>query len=204
MSEDRNPYDVLGVSHDCVQHEIVKAYRKLAQKYHPDRQGGDEVKFKELQRAYQKVGTVADRTLFDSNPNGTALTQAEIRRVILQSFRSAISENILLAVLPRIIRFLDIQVEETNAKVSRLRTRRGLFMSQRCRVASAEGVPNLFEEAVDAEVSDIDTAIKQAQELLEMLKLTKDYVSSNYTESWDGVAPEAGSAPVVSCSAWKD
>ena len=47
-------YDILSVSRDCSQEEIKKAFRKLALKYHPDRNKGDakaEEKFKEAASA---------------------------------------------------------------------------------------------------------------------------------------------------------
>lgn len=53
-----NPYDVLGVSPNASEEEIKQAYRKLAFKYHPDRNAGDqdaEKKFKEIQNAYDKI-----------------------------------------------------------------------------------------------------------------------------------------------------
>ncbi len=47
-----NYYDILGVSKSASDDEIKKAYRKLAHQYHPDKAGGDEKKFKELNEAY--------------------------------------------------------------------------------------------------------------------------------------------------------
>ena len=49
----RDYYEVLGVSKSASEDEIKKAFRKLAVKYHPDKQGGDEAKFKEINEAYE-------------------------------------------------------------------------------------------------------------------------------------------------------
>jgi curved DNA-binding protein len=50
-------YQTLGVDASATQDEIKSAYRKLAMKHHPDRMGGDDSKFKEIQNAY---GTLSD------------------------------------------------------------------------------------------------------------------------------------------------
>src|SRR5829696_8463613 len=63
-----NPYEVLGVSRSASAEEITKAYRKLAQQYHPDRNGGDkaaEAKFKEVNNAYEVLSDPQKKQMFD-------------------------------------------------------------------------------------------------------------------------------------------
>jgi molecular chaperone DnaJ len=66
MSTD--PYEILGVSRDDDNDTIKSAYRRLALKYHPDRNPGDkeaEEKFKEITKAYEILSDPAKRRRFD-------------------------------------------------------------------------------------------------------------------------------------------
>src|SRR3989339_1494635 len=63
MSKDY--YKSLGVEKNATQEEIKKAFKKLAMQYHPDRPGGDEKKFKEINEAYQVLGDTEKRNKFD-------------------------------------------------------------------------------------------------------------------------------------------
>ncbi|HVM73860.1 MAG TPA: molecular chaperone DnaJ [Candidatus Paceibacterota bacterium] len=59
-------YSILGVVKSATEDEIKKAFRKLAQKYHPDKKGGDEVKFKELSEAYSVLSDKKKRAEYDT------------------------------------------------------------------------------------------------------------------------------------------
>lgn len=61
----QDPYEILGVSRDASAEEIKKAYRKLAHKYHPDKGGGDEEKFKEVNGAYQILSDPTKKQQYD-------------------------------------------------------------------------------------------------------------------------------------------
>jgi len=61
----RDYYEVLGVSKSASDDEIKKAYRKAAVKYHPDKEGGDEAKFKEVGEAYEVLKDNSKRQRYD-------------------------------------------------------------------------------------------------------------------------------------------
>jgi molecular chaperone DnaJ len=62
----KNYYDILGVTKSASEDEIKKAFRKLAQKYHPDKKGGDEAKFKEASEAYSVLSDQKKRAEYDT------------------------------------------------------------------------------------------------------------------------------------------
>ena len=67
MTQQKEYYQILGVSRDASEEEIKKAFRQQALKYHPDRNqdpGADE-KFKEINEAYQVLSDPEKRKLYD-------------------------------------------------------------------------------------------------------------------------------------------
>lgn len=62
----KNYYDILGVAKTASEEDIKKAFRKLAHKYHPDKKGGDEAKFKEVSEAYSVLSDKKKRAEYDT------------------------------------------------------------------------------------------------------------------------------------------
>ncbi|MGN3437648.1 molecular chaperone DnaJ [Proteus penneri] len=64
----RDFYEVLGLSKNADEKEIKRAYKRLAMKYHPDRNQGDkesEIKFKEIKEAYEILSDAQKRVAYD-------------------------------------------------------------------------------------------------------------------------------------------
>jgi molecular chaperone DnaJ len=61
----RDYYEVLGVSKDASPDEIKKAFRRAAVQHHPDKEGGSEEKFKEINEAYEVLKDASKRQRYD-------------------------------------------------------------------------------------------------------------------------------------------
>lgn len=65
MADKRDYYEVLGVGKSASADEIKKAFRRKAVELHPDKQGGDEAKFKEVNEAYEILKDQSKRQRYD-------------------------------------------------------------------------------------------------------------------------------------------
>ncbi|MCR4333828.1 MAG: molecular chaperone DnaJ [Patescibacteria group bacterium] len=66
MATTKDYYNVLGVEKSASKDDIKKAFRKLAHKYHPDKGGTDEAKFKEITEAYSILSDDKKRREYDT------------------------------------------------------------------------------------------------------------------------------------------
>jgi hypothetical protein len=73
-----NRYDVLGIRDDATPDEVKKAYRKLAAKTHPDRNGEDMTPlFRSVQEAYETLSNPLKRAAYDRELNKASMPQPE-------------------------------------------------------------------------------------------------------------------------------
>ena len=62
-----NYYEILGLKENCSQKSIKKRYKKLALKFHPDKNSGHEEKFKNIALAYEVLSDNEKRKKYDNN-----------------------------------------------------------------------------------------------------------------------------------------
>ena len=95
MAATRDYYEILGVSRDISDADLKKAYRKLALKFHPDRNKGDEQaaeRFKEVSEAYEVLSDGDKRKIYDQyghdglRGQGFSGASAQHARDIFESF----------------------------------------------------------------------------------------------------------------------
>ena len=61
----KNYYDILNLDKNATHDEIKKSFRKLSMKYHPDKNNGNDAKFKEINEAYEILGDKDERKSYD-------------------------------------------------------------------------------------------------------------------------------------------
>ena len=106
MVSKRDYYDILGIDKNASQDDIKKAYRKIAIKYHPDKNPGDksaEENFKEAAEAYEVLSNPEKRAQYDQFGDPEAFKQASG----FEGFQG-FDFSFLLSILPSSLRILSI------------------------------------------------------------------------------------------------
>ena len=104
MVKETKFYDLLGVKPNATETELKKAYRKLALKFHPDKNPGPDAegKFKEISMAYEVLSNEDKRKIYDSHG------EQGINKVYAFTgvSKNSVTRFCILAITPQILIFL--------------------------------------------------------------------------------------------------
>ena len=80
-------YEILGVNPTASHEEIRAAYRRLAQRYHPDRAQGNESRFRRLQQSYEVLSHPILRRQYDAERRNQSISPDEVPAYLDTLFR---------------------------------------------------------------------------------------------------------------------
>jgi curved DNA-binding protein CbpA len=148
VTEKFNPYATLGVSSNATEDEITAAYRREAQKAHPDREGGSVERMTDINMAYKILGDPAMRAEFDRTggvaPKNALLDKA--REHLVGMVKTLIRGSAPTANLIELLRD-GIAKQRLGCQESRFRTQSDLALL-RDRLRRLKGPPGNFIEGV--------------------------------------------------------
>lgn len=173
-------YEILGVDVGASVDEIKSAYRRQANIHHPDKEGGSEEKFKEIEEAYRILRDVNSRAAYDAmgTVKATVPNEEAAKELLKIEFLTLISSNEMIAVdifthMAKVFR--QKQVEPGNA-IQRLMEKREQLYVRKDRLS---GKDRLFADALDRLIQDIGSQIKSQKNQIDIythaVRICKDY-----------------------------
>lgn len=180
--EEKDLYDILGVKKGATKDEIKSAYKDKAKQLHPDMEGGDEEKFKELQEAYDVLMDDDLRVFYDNTGEKEKVDFTERIISFLQSkvIIKITSANsfIRIDLIKRIHQ--DIDATETIYKNSIETAEQSIekikFVTKRLRLKEGENVEDLFGEMLNEKLGDLESEIKFCHLELTFIEALRNFV----------------------------
>jgi DnaJ-class molecular chaperone len=171
-------YSVLGVAKDATQKDIKQAFKKLAGKHHPDREGGDEGKFKEIQKAYDILNNEDKRKRYDATgeTGSDNIRQAALAR-IAEAINTLVQQNITRLDTVDIIGTLTSGISKDikhNEEQIRVISERLSFLNNNIKRATGDIIKGVFEDNIKAYNSTIEQAKRNIELCNEALSILED------------------------------
>lgn len=173
-------YKILGVPQDASAAQIRQAYKRLAQKHHPDRNGGDNSAFEPIRKAYKILSDPRTRAAYDRDgtvEDGVSITE-EAKGHLRQYFLQVVANTRDVEHMDIVARVHELlhkdeatirgnQDNASKAEANLLQVRARLGLSEPDRSDSAD--PFLFS-LLDARLADVGNSMRQFNRTLEMVQ----------------------------------
>ena len=178
----KNLYEILDVPKDASESDIKKAYRKKAQSSHPDKEGGDEELFKEIQKAYEILSDANKRKHYDETGEES---KDNLKNEVIESLIGIVlnviqgndvkHNNILATAITLVNRQQD--AHRSNREQSTLEHERLVEAARR--ITCVKGKENILKLAIESQANRIKLAIREIDKVLaigeEILVVIADY-----------------------------
>ena len=211
MKEKKDLYEILGIGRDATKEEIKKAYRKLALKYHPDHNPGNqeaEEKFKEVNMAYEVLSDPDKKKGYDETGNYDG--EDNVRKAAIDQLRSMIAQAVKQdnemsrissfgslyesdnTLMKKIMRALAKQKADTNSSIVEARKAIKHLEEEKKKVRMKDNAKhsfNIFESTVDVLINNSKAYVAQAESQLEMLNIATE-LASDYEDVTAEKTPE--------------
>lgn len=211
MKEKKDLYEILGIGHDATKEEIKKAYRKLALKYHPDHNPGNqeaEEKFKEVNMAYEVLSDPDKKKEYDETGNYDG--EDNVRKAAIDHLRSMMAQAVKQdnemsrissfgslyesdnTLMKKIMRALAKQKADTNSSIVEARKTIKHLEEKKKKVRMKDNAKhsfNIFESTVDVLINNSKAYVAQAEGQLEMLNIATE-LASDYEDVTTEKTPE--------------
>jgi curved DNA-binding protein CbpA len=178
-----NPYDILETSPQASDEEIKKKFRILAHQFHPDRSGGNEEKFKQINLAYSILSDPVRRKHFDSTGQynvNPSLREESINNLarLLNHFINEINpdlENLIVCMKNDIVREKNVLSTQISNCINAI-TKLEKFSKKIKRKKEGENILKSFVQAqITSQENNIKTLNKNLEVCDNMLEILEDY-----------------------------
>lgn len=194
----RRYYQILELSDDATEADIEKAYKRMASKYHPDKNIGNEAwaaeRFKEIKEAYECLIDPERRQIYDETGD-TSVKEGNPAEDLLLNILNDVVDNhdLMCEIVARTKHVIEQMIEECMER--KFQADQNIVKLQRLRTKiqyRGKGV-NLIEGVIDSKLAevqkertDLDEATTAAKGVYDMLK---DYLATDKPARWTDVTP---------------
>jgi curved DNA-binding protein CbpA len=181
-----NLYETLDVAMTATSAEIKKAYRRLAQKSHPDR-GGDAEAFHQIQTAYDVLSDESRRAHYDKTGDDTQspnLSSIAFEKVA-ELFASIIADKTSGNIIDRCRNLIDQKQQQATKASQSAEKETAKLLKLLNRVINKNGGENIFSMVLQAKIDHLAADIERAKSEIELLSKMKALVDEH-----EDTAPE--------------
>jgi len=170
-----NLYEILGVNKDADKATIKKAFKRLANKHHPDKSGGNETYFKLILEAYEVLSDPARRKKYDESGDTRKTNLNELARNMLADLFSKILQggsHDYQSILKSVEDILNNSEREIKNEVKRL-TNTKKDLNKKIKRITVKNGNNLYAGVIEQQLLTINNQVNGLTERLEIMDLVR-------------------------------